>query len=89
MREAYPHAKWYDVTDGRTAPYYDMGWRNWCSGQPDDSDNSGNGAGIFAGWSNQLSSSNYCWDDASTSDSLSYVCEKDKRKGSISHCQLT
>ena len=62
---------------------YAMGWSNWCPGQPDNSDGDNLALGVFAYW--ELSSSNYCWDDHDgRGDSLSYVCEKDKRKRSTS-----
>ena len=59
---------------------YAMGWSNWCPGQPDFSDGDSNALGVFAYWA--LTTDNYCWDDYDgRGDLLSYVCEKDKRKG--------
>ena len=77
MTKDHPHEKWNDGYKD-----YTMGWRNWCGGQPDNSDNDNKGLGVFAYWG--LSSNNYCWDDFQpVSESLGYVCEKDKRKGNV------
>ena len=77
MTKDYPHEKWNDGTKD-----YAMGWRNWCTNQPDRSDGDNTALGVFAHWT--ISSNNYCWDDADgIGNSYSYVCEKDKRKDNI------
>ena len=81
MTHDFPHEKWNDGTKD-----YTMGWRNWCpeyGGQPDNTDNDNKALGVLAWWG--LSADNYCWDDFDgINDALSYVCEKDKRKGNVS-----
>ena len=73
-------ARWYNA-DGTVN--YAMGWSNWCLGQPDNSDGDNTALGVFAHWA--LTTNNYCWDDYDgRGDSLSYVCEKDKRKRNTS-----
>ena len=71
-----PYEYWYDGSKS-----YKMGWDNWCPGQPDNDPSAG--VGLFSDV--HFSSNNYCWNDGCNSCSMSYVCEKDKRKRNELH----